>query len=193
MQQNNTTQKNRVYAPVMIGISLLFVIFGLYPLYTAYTDTRVEISGLEKTKSEKISKINAIKNMQAIFAGSGSNDLKVRVQKYTHPYNTSDIMASVMLNKYTASSTLTPAAINISSINVDTGRKLPNWLSMATVSLSLSADTPDQIVDYLTYLTTESAFAFTIDSISLPLDTGNIAANTTGVSLAIALGVYYYE
>lgn len=64
---------------------------------------------------------------------------------------------------------------------------------MATVSLSLSADTPDQIVDYLTYLTTESAFAFTIDNISLPLDTGNIAASTTGISLSITLGVYYYE
>jgi hypothetical protein len=193
MQTNNITQKNRVYAPVIIGLSLLAIIFFLYPLYVSYTDTSIKIATLEKTKSEKTTKIDAIKKMQAQFAGSGSSDLKARVGKYTHPYNTSDIISAVMINKYTASSTLSPAAIDISSINVSLGHKLPSGLSLATVALSLSADTPDQIVDYLTYLTTESTHAFTIDSISLPLDTGNIAANTTGVSLAITLGVYYYE
>lgn len=193
MPTNNTIQKNRVYAPVIVGLSLLIIIFGLYPLYVSYTDTSIQISALEKTKAEKMSKIDAIKKMQATFAGSGSSDIKARVKKYQHPYNTSDIISAVMINKYTESSPLTPAAIDISSINVDTGRKLPSGLSLATVALALSADTPDQIVDYLTYLTTESTHAFTIDSISLPLDTASIAPSTTGVSLALSLGVYYFE
>ena len=29
----------------------------------------------------------------------------------------------------------------------------------------------DDVIDYITYLTTNSPYAFTIDSISLPLDT----------------------
>ena len=194
MQPNNTiTQKNRVYAPVIIGCSLLVIIFGLYPLYTSYVDTSVEIATMEKIKAEKTTKIDAIKKMQALFAGSGSSDIKARVDKYKNKFNTSDIMETVMVNNYTKSSTLSPASINIGSINIEPGRKLPSGLSLGTVALSVSADTPDQIVDYITYLTTESPLAFTIDSISLPLDTANVAPTTTGVSLAITLGVYYYE
>jgi hypothetical protein len=193
MQANNTTQKNRVYAPIIIGLSLLIISLGLYPLYVSYVDTSVQIATIEKTKSEKTTKSEAIKKMQALFAGSGSSDIKAKVEKYKNKFDTSSIMSTVMLNKYTASSTLTPPAINISSINIDPGKKLPSGLSLGTVSLSLSADTPDQIVDYLTYLTTESSLAFTIDSISLPLDTANVAPTTTGVSLSITLGVYYYE
>lgn len=193
MPSNNTTQKNRVYAPIIIGLSLLVISLGLYPLYVSYVDTSVEIATLEKSKSEKTAKSEAIKKMQALFAGSGSSDIKAKVEKYKNKFDSSQIMSTVMLNKYTMASTLTPPAINISSINIDTGKKLPSGLSLATVSLALSADTPDQIVDYITYLTTESSLAFTIDSISLPLDTGNIAPSTTGVSLSIMLGVYYYE
>lgn len=194
MQSNNTTsQKNRVYAPIIIGLSLLIIIFGLYPLYTNYVDGSVELANLTKIKAEKTAKIDAIKRMQALFAGTGSSDIKARVDKYKNKFNTSDIMETVMVNNYTKNSPLTPASISIASINIDAGRKLPSGLSLGNVALSLSADTPDQIIDYLTYLTTESRFAFTIDSITLPLDTASIAPTTTGISLSITLGVYYYE
>ncbi len=198
MQPNNTpkntvTQKNRVYAPIIIGLSFLVIIFGLYPLYTSYVDTSVEIASMESIKAEKTAKIDAIKKMQALFAGTGSSDIKARVDKYKKKFNTSDIMETVMINKYTKNSPLTPPSINIGNIAIEPGHKLPSGLSLGTISLSLSADTPDQIVSYLTYLTMESPLAFTIDSISLPLDTANIAASTTGVSLSITLGVYYYE
>ena len=193
LTNNNSTQKNRVFAPAIIGLSLLIIMFGLYPLYTSYVDTSIEIAAMEKTKGEKTVKIDAIKKMQAIFAGSGASDLKAQVDKYKNKFNTSDIMEAVMLNKHTKETALSPASINIGSIDIEPGRKLPNWLSLGTVALTLSADTPDQIVGYLTDLTTDSRFAFTIDSISLPLDTASIAPVSTGVSLSITLGVYYYE
>jgi hypothetical protein len=194
MQANNTTtQKNRVYAPIIIGSVLLISIFALYPLYTSYVDTSIEIVTLKKIQSEKTTKIDAIKKMQALFAGSGSNDIKARVEKYKNKFNTSDIMETVMVNKYTKDTTLSPASIIIGNIDVEPGRKLPSGLSLGTVSLSLSASTPDQIIEYITYLTTESRLAFTIDSISLPIDTAIIAPTDAGVSLAITLGVYYYE
>ena len=131
--------------------------------------------------------------MQALFAGTGSSDLKAQVDRYKNKFNTSDIMETVMVNRYTKETTLTPASIRVGAISIDPGRKLPSGLSLGTIGLSVSADTPDQIVDYLTYLTTESRLAFTIDSISLPLDTANVAPTTTGFSLSITLGVYYYE
>ncbi len=198
MQANNTPkntiiQKNRVYAPIIIGCSLIIIIFWLYPLYAEYVDTSTEIATIEKIKSEKITKIDAIKKMQALFAGTGSSDLKAQVDRYKNKFNTSDIMETVMVNRYTKETTLTPASIRVGAITINQGRKLPSGLSLGTIGLSVSADTPDQIVDYLTYLTTESRLAFTIDSISLPLDTANVAPTTTGFSLSITLGVYYYE
>ena len=176
--ETNTSQKNRVYAPVLLGLSIILVVTLLYPLYTSYMDSVVEISSLEKTKAEKTTKLDAIKNMQALFVSSGASDIKTRVSKYNHKFNTSDIIESVMINNYTTGTSLTPPAINIANIAVDPGKKLPSGLSLANVTLSLSADTPDQIIDYLTYLTQESRFAYTIDSISLPIDTASIAPNT---------------
>lgn len=193
MLSNNIIKKNRVYAPIIIGITLLLTALALYPLYINYVDTKIEIASLEKIQAEKQEKINKIKKMQTLFLASGSTDLTKTVKRYNHTFNTSDIMEAVMINNYTKDSPLTPASISIGAIAIDSGKKLPSGLSLATISLTLSADTPDQIVDYLTYLTTESPLAFTIDSISLPLDTRDTDLNSTRLALSTTLGVYYYE
>jgi hypothetical protein len=113
MLTNNFTQKNRVYAPIIIGVVLLLVSLVAYPQYSRYLDKSSTLSVLEKTKEEKQKQINIIKDMQTLFAGSGSSEFKTKVNKFNHPFNTSDIMEVVMLNKYTKSTALTPAAINI--------------------------------------------------------------------------------
>ena len=112
MQQNNTTKKNRVYAPIIIGISILLIVMVMYPMYITYTDTSVVISSLEKSKIEKQKKIDAITAMQRIFTESGSSDIKSKVQKYNHSYNTSDIMEAVMVNKYTKATELSAPSKN---------------------------------------------------------------------------------
>ncbi len=193
MQQNNTTKKNRVYAPIIIGISILLIVMVMYPMYITYTDTSVVISSLEKSKIEKQKKIDAITAMQRIFTESGSSDIKSKVQKYNHSYNTSDIMEAVMVNKYTKATELSAPSINVGAVSIDKWKKLPSGLSLANISVVVSAETPDQIIDYITYLTTESRFAFTIDSISLPLVTASLAQDTKSLSLSLSLGVYYYE
>lgn len=193
MLQNNTTRKNRVFAPIIIGLSLFLIVFMLYPMYISYIDTNITISNLEKSKAEKQKKIDEITAMQRIFTGSGSSEIKSKVQKYNHVYSTSDILESVMVNKFTKASEFTPSSINVGSISVDKWRKLPSGLSLANISVVVSADTPDMIIDYITYLTTESNFAFTIDSINLPLDTASAAQNNKWLSLSLSLWVYYYE
>lgn len=113
MLTNNIIQNNRVYAPIIIGIVLLLMGLVAYPLYTSYLDKSTTLSALEKTKAEKQKQMNDIKDMQTLFAGSGSSDFKTKVNKFNHSFNTSDIMEVVMLNKFTKSSALTPAAVNI--------------------------------------------------------------------------------
>lgn len=178
----------------MLGIALLLMVFVLYPKYTTYMDTRIKISSLEQSISEKQSKIDEIKKMQALFAGTGSNDIKSKVQKYNQKFDSSNIMEAFMLNKYTESSFLSPASIKIGNISIDKGRKLPSGLSLASVALTVTADNADQVIDYITYMTTESSLAVTIDNIVLPLDTLKKPQDiTTSLSLSLSLGVYYYE
>jgi hypothetical protein len=76
-----------------------------------------------------------------------------------------------MLNDYTKNTLESGARITISSLTVSEGAKLPNGLSLANASISLQGKTVDEIINYITYLTTESAYAFTIEDISLPIDT----------------------
>ena len=52
----------------------------------------------------------------------------------------------------------------------------------------------DDIISYITYLTTSTDYAFTIDSISLPIDTAPENNETIGgYALTLNLGIYYYE
>lgn len=187
MLSNNIITQNRVYAPIIIGIVILLSIFMLYPLYTEYIDTNITITNLEKTKSDKESQVNEIKKIQALFAGTGSNEMKDKIKKYNHSFNTSDIMEAVMINNFTKTTTLTPASITIGSISVDKGRKLPSGLSLANISVSITADTPDQMVDFLTYLANDSRFVFTFDSITLPLDTEILPQDATRLTLSVSL------
>ncbi len=178
---------------MIIGMSLFLIILVLYPLYINHVDTSIEISVLEKTKTEKQKKIDEIIAIQRLFTASGSSEIKSKVLKYNHAFDTSNIMEVVMLNKFTKDSLLSPAQVKIGAIAIDKGKKLPSGLSLANVSVMVSADTPDQIVSYITYLTTESPYAFTIDSITLPLDTATLPQDNKGLSLSLSLGVYYYE
>lgn len=111
---------------MIIGLTILLVVLVLYPIYVTYVDKDIEISHLETQKSERQGKLDKITEIQAQFAGTGSSEIRDRVKKYDHAYNTSDIMEAVMVNKFTKSTTLTPASINIGSINIDKGKKLPN-------------------------------------------------------------------
>jgi hypothetical protein len=193
MQNNTIHKQNRVYAPIIIGLSLFAITFLLYPLYVEYVDTNTQVVALEKSKAEKQKKIDEIVAMQQLFSWTGMTEVKSKVQKYNHPFDTSNLMEAVMVNKFTKASALSPAQISIGGITVDKWRKLPSGLSLGTVSVSVSAETPDQIIDYITYLATESSYAFTIDSIVLPLDTAIAAQDNKWLTLSLSLGVYYYE
>lgn len=119
MLQNNIHKKNRVYAPIIVGMSLLLVVFMLYPLYVEYVDTNSRITILEKSKLEQQKKIDEIKAIQVLFTGTGLSDIKSKVQKYSNVFNVSNIMEAVMVNKFTKASELSPSQINIGGISVN--------------------------------------------------------------------------
>jgi hypothetical protein len=65
---NNHIQKNKVYAPIFLGLALFFITLVLYPAYISYTDKKIQVLSLENAKQERQSKINEIKKIQDLFA-----------------------------------------------------------------------------------------------------------------------------
>jgi hypothetical protein len=187
------SQKNTIYAPILIGVSLLMMIFVLYPLYTSYADQSTQITRQSTILTQKETELKKISDMQTLFAGSGSSDLKVKVKKYNHSLSIPDILQSVMINTYTQSSTLNQALVEIGGITVSPSKKIPNGLSLSTVTFSVTASTVDVIIEYIDYLTGKSDLAFSLDSITLPLDTAVTPQDATPITLSITLSVYGYE
>lgn len=186
--------KNRVIAPILIGFSILIGVLIIKPMYLDYIETSASVS------AEKIDLISKTAERDALLqiknnSGSGiSEALKTKVKQLDQKFVPSDLIAETMLNKFTDKDATGIAPITISSISVDKGSKLPSGLSLGHVNLSLQAPELENIIAYLTYLTTQSHFAFTLDDISLPLDTNPENGTVpTGYGLTISLGVYYYE
>lgn len=187
--------QNRIYAPILFGVALLIGVVFFKPLYTGYMDNLTETNTLTKNVQEAEQKIAALQKMQEGFrTGTGQTDLINKVKKIDKKWSEADLFSAVALNRFTQNTGVIPAQIALGTISVDKGKKLSNGLSLWTVNFVVSATSVDAIIDYITYLTTESDFIFTIDSISLPIDTAPTDSNQNGgVTLSLALGVYYFE
>jgi hypothetical protein len=189
----SSIQYNQIFGPILIGLTLLIGAFFLRPLYTEYLNSEVQLTMIEQQKVDKQKSLDELIAMQQNFASSGITEISQKIQKLDQKFSASDIMETVMLNEFTKATTILQPRIEITSINVSEGNKLPNGLSLGLVNLALSALSVDDMIEYITYLTQSSRFAFTIDSISLPIDTTKANPLNTGVSLSLTLGIYYYE
>jgi hypothetical protein len=61
------------------------------------------------------------------------------------------------------------------------------------VNVAISATNLEDIIDYITFLSTSAPYAFTIDNISLPIEAPDDNTPVSGYTLALDLGVYHYE
>lgn len=111
---------NRVYAPILLGVSILLFIFVLRPLYTDYLSKETQLASVEKTKSEKQASLDKLIAIQKAFAtGSGSTEIVEKVKKIDQKFDTSNIMSTVMLNDFTRSGVSGRPRVAISTISVD--------------------------------------------------------------------------
>jgi hypothetical protein len=185
-------QSYRIYAPITFAVALIIGIAFVRPLYTEYMDARTEAATATRLESEKKKDLDALIALQNSFASSGSTELVEKVKKLDKKWNEAQIMSAVMLTDYTKGSAYIPAPIEISSIVLDKGKKLPSGLSLGTVTLALTGKSIDDVVSFLTYLTMNSSYVFTLDSISLPLSVP-VQKDVGDIGLGVTLGVYYYE
>lgn len=190
----NSYTKNRVIAPILIGVSILFGVLAVKPLYTSSIETRSALATVNASIEQKTSdkeKLIQIKNMSS----SGMSDaIKAKVTQLDRKFVPSDLMQEVMLNKFTEKQDSGVPTIIVSNISVDKWGKVPSGLSLGHVNISIRGTSLDAVIDYLTYLTTESGFAFTLDNITLPIDTDpETTLAPTSYAMSLSLWVYYFE
>ena len=187
-----SNQVNRIYVPIILALGLMWAIFVLRPMYTNFMDTDTKKADLTTTQSDRQKNLDALISLQTSINSSWSSEIAEKVRKLNQGWDEAKIMTAIMLTDYTKWNGITPASINISTISIDKGKKLPSWLSLGSITLTLSSDSIDNVVDFLTYLTSSSSYIFTLDTIQLPL-TAPAQKETQWVTLPIELGVYYYE
>lgn len=97
-----TYQSTRIYAPIIIGISIFFTIFGLKPLYTTYMDTTMQSDAVESSKLAKEKNLDDLIAMKQSFeSATGSTELAEKVKKLASKWSEADILSSIMLSDYT--------------------------------------------------------------------------------------------
>lgn len=185
-------QSYRIYTPITFAVALIIGIAFVKPLYTDYMDARTQATAALRIETENKKNLDALIALQNSFTSSGSTELAEKVKKLDKKWDKAQIMSAVMLTDYTKGAVYTPAPIEISSISLDKGKKLPSGLSLGTVNLALTGKSIDDVVNFLTYLTMNSSYVFTLDSISLPLSVP-VQKDVGDVGLSVNLGVYYYE
>jgi hypothetical protein len=115
-----TSQSTRIYAPIIIGVSIFLTIFGLRPLYTSYMDTTIAAKSIELSKVTKQKTLDDLTLMKESFENAtGSTELTEKVKKLASKWNEADILSSIMLSDFTKGTELTPAPITITSITLD--------------------------------------------------------------------------
>jgi len=177
---------HRVYVPIVFALALLVGILVLRPLYTEYMDIRIESARADTLQSERQKELDALVALQSSFASSGSGELIEKVKKLNKKWDEAQVMSAVMLTDYTKGSLYLPAPIVIGNISLDPGKKLPSGLSLGTIKLSLTGKSIDDVVNFLSYLTSNSSYVFTLDTISLPLSVP-IQKEVNGIALSVSL------
>lgn len=157
-------------------------------------DISTQVTTLASENIQKQTEYDRLKKVAGQLASGATDDMTHRVALLDKRFSVSDIMESIMINKYTATQSGSLPLIEVGNISVSRGSKLPSGISLGQVQVSITAKDVTAIIDYITYLTTQSAYAFTLDTITLPIDT-DIAASTAAspLALTLAIGVYYYE
>ena len=172
----STLQKNRVYAPMITGLAILVAVLVARPAFTAYSEAQMELLATETTLSEEQSKLSKLEAESAKLADENS-ELSKNVAKFT--------VASAVSGQTTPS-------VSVTDVVAQAGNKEPSGIYRGTVSLKVSAKSPELIAAYLDFLTSHPKFAFTLNDISLPINTQNPQTAATETTVDVTLGLYYY-
>ncbi len=187
----DSLSRKSAYWPVFVALAIIVALFFAHPQYQKYFDLGATSTNLETQKQKFTQELSDLQNIKDEYSASSWSSL---VSKIAQPFENSEVLDAVMINSFTKKNLDFAPDITITNISIDEGKKLPNWLYQASVNLWLTAGSIDTIVDYLSYLSSSTKYAFTLDTINLPIDTEVwITSWDTDISMNVTLGVYSFR
>jgi hypothetical protein len=111
--------KNRIIAPITIGITLILGVILLRPMYYSYLENTTTFRSGEALLQEKNAELSLLLSIKNNASSGLTDDVKRRLEKIEKKFDTSEIMQVLLLNNYTKSDGTNPASIKISSITVE--------------------------------------------------------------------------
>lgn len=177
---NKGGSRQNIYASVFIIITILILFFVTSDLYSSYVQVQEEKGMLDSKVNFLKTELNSMNEKKMKV----KNDKEVGklITQFSSEYR-EDVILNQLYEKFDWSS--------VDSISMDKWQKLPNWLSMANISITVSAKNIDELKKYLDYLTSESSkIRFVIKNISFPLSSFDTNQPTQAT---ITLWMYYYQ
>ena len=180
---------------MITGLAILVAVLVARPAFTAYSEAQMELLATETTLSEEQSKLSKLEAESAKLADENS-ELSKNVAKIAREFTPSEIFEVLLLdNKFTVASAVsgqTTPSVSVTDVVAQAGNKEPSGIYRGTVNLKVSAKNPEMIAAYLDFLTSHPKFAFTLNDISLPINTQNPQTAATETTVDVTLGLYYY-
>lgn len=178
-ERRNNERKN-FYAIAIILITVIIWFFVTSDFYVSYLAHSEENTMTENKAASLNKELNSLNEKKKQF----ENDKLTQklINQFAWEYR-----EDLIINQLYASFTW----VTVDSLSMDKWQKLPNWLSLANITVSVSAKDVKTLNSFLDYLTSaESNIRFIIKNISFPLDS-NSPDNPTQAT--VSLWMYYYS
>ena len=163
-----------------VAVSLLLVIFFGQGEYSSYLEASANLDtalAQEKTVSANLDTLNDIQ--RKTDAKTGDSQVHSDLIRYADSLREDAIIRSIFKRD---------PNIIISSVSIAPGQTLPSGLSIADISLSLTAKDVTNLSRFLDYLTSPSnQKRYIIKSLSFPFD----MQKNTNIAVSLVLGMYY--
>lgn len=178
--QEKEKNKKQIISLVLLSVSILIGFFFTIDQGYSYIEKRDTLEVTRKEASEK--KAELAKLNELVTTIKNNVQLRDDMERFGSVFREDTIMNSIFAHIN---------GISIASFSVSRGEKVPNGLSLATISLSFKADNLGVLNNYLNYLTNskENKRSYIIKNISFPFD----STKNEAVSVNLSLGMYYFE
>lgn len=178
-QLYNSSDKKNIYTVIIVLLSLLILLFVTKDFYDSNLEKNASLETLNKQSEDLKTELDSLNKIKIELSSS------VKMQKIMNQYGW-DFREDQIINNIFNNNKW----INIASISMDKGEKLPNWLTLANVSLSVQSSSMADLNNYYSYLTSEdSKMRFIIKNTNFPYD----IKNNSSIPVSLSLWMYYFS
>ena len=178
--EKKANEQKQIIAIVLFVLAIAFGFFFTKEQYYSYLEKADTLETISKNAGEKKESLDRLVSLGKEIAENAS--LQSDIERYAGVFREDTILDSLFAPM---------DGVNISSVSIAHGEKMPNGLSLANLNLTFQAQDLTTLKGFLNYLTASKTNkkSYMIKSLSFPFDLSKNEPITSNVTL----GMYYFE